>query len=90
MGDQGVRPRIGLDGVQGTFCVIIKIVSPRLNPPDSAGFAKHSLLPDTERHHIIDNGDPPIHIALGTTSRRWVEEGLRDARSFHKGVSNTP
>ena len=78
MGDRGVRLRLGLDGVQGTFCVI-KTTFPRLNPPYSAGSAEHSLLPDTERHHIIDNGDPAIHIALGTTSRWRVEEGLGDA-----------
>ena len=79
MGDRGVRLRLGLDGVRGTFGVVIKKSSPRVNPPYSAGCAEPSLLPDTERHHIIDNGDPPIHTALGTTSRRRVEEGLRDA-----------
>ena len=40
------------------------------------------VLPNTERHHIIDGGDPPIHIALDTTSRRRVEEGLRNVNSF--------
>ena len=90
MGDRGVRLGLGLDGVQGTFCLIIKITSPRLNPPYSAGFAEHSLLSDTERYHIIDDRDPPIHIALSTTNRRWVEEGLRDACSLHKRVSNRP
>ena len=79
MGDRGVRLRLGFDGVQEMFCVIIKITFPCLNPLCSAGFAEHSLLPDTERHHIIDNGATPIHIALGTTSRWPVEEGLGDA-----------
>ena len=78
MGFRGVQLRLGLDSVQGTFCVI-KTNFPRLNPPYSTGFAKYSLLPDTERHHIIDNGDPVFYIALGTTSRRRVKEGLRNA-----------
>ena len=78
MGDRGVRLRLELDGVQGTFYVIVKKTSPRLNPPCSASLVKSSLLPDTERHYIIDNKDSLIHIALGTTSRRRVEEGLRD------------
>ena len=68
MGDRGVQLRLGLDGVQGIFCVIIKKTSPRVNPPYSAGFTEPSLLPDIERHHIIDNRDPLIYITLGTTS----------------------
>ena len=78
MGDRGSPLRLRLDGVQGTFYVI-KITFPRLNPPYSAGFAENSLLPNTERHHIIDNGDSSIYIVLSITSRRRGEEDLGDA-----------
>lgn len=30
--------------------------------PYMAGFANQALLLDTERHHIVKNGDPPVHI----------------------------
>ena len=78
MEDLGVLLRLRLESVQRMFYAIIKTTSPGLKSPYSAGFTEYSLLPDVERHYIIDNVGPSIHIVLRTTSRRRAEEGLRD------------
>lgn len=55
---------------------VIKTTFPRLNPPYSAGFTEYSLLPNIEQYYIIDNKDPLIYIALGTTRRRGSKKAL--------------
>ena len=69
MKDREFRLRLELDDVQETCYVIIKITFPRLNSSYSTSFAKNFFLSNIERHHIIDNKDTSIHIALDITSR---------------------
>ena len=68
--------------------VIIKIIFFHLNSLYSISFAKHFLLSNTKRYHIIDNEITSIYIALDITSRWLIKKDFDDAWSFYKRVSN--
>ena len=60
-----------------------------LDDPDSpflACSAEPSFLQSTEWQQVINDGNPPICIVIGTKSWRRIEDSLGDVRSFHERV----
>ena len=52
----------------------------------SIGLAEPALLPSAKRHHVINDGNPPVYIPISAWYCWRNEEGRSDARSFLKRV----